>query len=231
MFSPRGGKEEEREREGGREGEEEERGREGERGEIGRRESKGGQKTREHHPSFISLFYFLPPSNQKLEKRRRTGTSFSLSHTRLFSFSPSPSLTVVPLQKGLEPPMPSRALALPSAAALLTTVKTTMASIAPSLYAAVGAAVAFLLGLRLVFGTLASCLPFGCKVRTREERVENERRRRETREVMDVSIKRPVDGRRRRTERDGINFFPRRKKKAFRLWTHRTRVPLFRPRV
>jgi len=60
--------------------------------------------------------------------------------------------------------MPSRALALPSAAAFLATVKTTAASVAPSLYAAVGAAVAFLLGLRLVFGTLASCLPFGCKV-------------------------------------------------------------------
>ena len=75
--------------------------------------------------------------------------------------------------------MPSRALALPSAAALLATVKTTMASVAPSLYAAVGAAVAFLLGLRLVFGTLASCLPFGCKVRKREKETEKEMSERE----------------------------------------------------
>jgi len=42
---------------------------------------------------------------------------------------------------------------------------------------------AFLLGLRLVFGTLASCLPFGCKVRTarrertRERKKERKRRR------------------------------------------------------
>ena len=79
--------------------------------------------------------------------------------------------------------MPSRALALPSAAALLATIKTTAASVTPRLYAAVGAAMAFLLGLRLVFGTLASCLPFGCKVRTarrertRERKKERKRRR------------------------------------------------------
>ena len=143
-----------------------------------REERKQNEKKRERPllHSHSSIESSLPP-------KRRPGTSLLF----LPSHSPSPP----PLQK--RPcflPMPSRALALPSAAALLATFKGMAATVAPSLYAAVGAAVAFLLGLRLVFGTLASCLPFGCKVRSRKKRGRIERTRaseRQKREAWNVS--------------------------------------------
>ena len=163
-----------REREGEREEEERERERE--------REEERERKKREREKSRAPTFSLFAPPSKKSSRRTKQELLFP-SLTRADCFLPpplpptaSPSLLCT---RGSILVMPSRALALPSAAALLATVKTTMASVAPSLYAAVGAAVAFLLGLRLVFGTLASCLPFGCKVRKREKETEKEMSERE----------------------------------------------------
>lgn len=120
-------------------------------------------------------------ANNREKKTLRTKKKISLARSPPSSFFPLFFFSSLSSNRRVAT-MPSRLVAKVSALAT---------SLAPSLYATVGAVVAFLLGLRMVFGTLASCLPFGCKVcfcRRREGTVDGRKEKKRKKKKLMPSI-------------------------------------------